>query len=315
MEEKRAADGGAIDDSHGHLSVHIEGAHPPEVMFAFARQSSRMRWSLLTTVLLDTAVIALVVLISHIPHSQVKAAPAEEKLSDQIVWLKEEGPGGGGGGGGNKMPEPPRPAELKGKDKAKISVPVTPPAPLEVPKPKPKPEEPEPPPVQQLQIPAATLAASIQDLPGAIAAPGPMPSASLGSGSGGGAGTGRGGGIGSGSGSGLGPGSGGGTGGGVYQPGNGVTSPQPIYIPKPKYTPEAMRARIQGTARVQCVVQPTDKNTGVCTNIELIHSLDPTFGLDIEAINNVKQWKFKPGMRFGQPVPVQVTIDVEFTVR
>jgi TonB family protein len=158
------------------------------------------------------------------------------------------------------------------------------------------------------------MAASLQDVPGAIAPPGPM-SPSLGSGSGGGAGTGRGGGVGSGSGSGLGPGSGGGTGGGVYQPGNGVTIPVPTYQPKPKYTAEAMRARIQGSAQVSCVVQPIDRDHAVCTNIQLVHSLDPTFGLDIEAINCAKEWRFKPGMRLGQPVPVQVTIEVEFTVR
>ena len=145
-------------------------------------------------------------------------------------------------------------------------------------------------PVKRCQIPAVSTSASLQDLPGIIAAPGP-PSASHGSGSGGGAGTGSGGGIGPGNGNGLGPGSGGGTGGGVYEPGNGVSTPQPIFIPKPSYTPEAMRARIQGTARLSCVVQPN----GMCTNIEIVRSLDPTFGLDHEAINNVKQWKLQAG--------------------
>ena len=82
-------------------------------------------------------------------------------------------------------------------------------------------------------------------------------------------------------------------------------------IPKPAYTPEAMRARIQGTARIKCDVQVN----GICTNIEIEHSLDPTFGLDQEAIKSVRQWRFIPGKRFGQPVPVQVTIDVEFALR
>jgi len=36
----------------------------------------------------------------------------------------------------------------------------------------------------------------------------------------------------------------------------------------------AMRARLQGTARIRCIVQPN----GVCTNIEIEHSLDKTFG-------------------------------------
>jgi protein TonB len=228
---------------------------------------------------------------------------ANDLLNDQIVWLDEKGPGGGGGGGGNQMPLPPKPAELPGKEK--ITVPVVQPAPLEAP----QPPKADPDPVQ-VNIPAQELAAALQDLPGTVAAPGAL-DLSQGPGRGGGAGTGSGGGIGPGSGSGLGPGSGGNSGGGVYQPGNGVTLPVAITIPKPAYTPEAMRARLQGTARIRCIVQPT----GVCTNIEIERSLDPTFGLDQEAVKSVSLWRFKPGLRLGQPVPVQVLIDVEFALR
>lgn len=46
-----------------------------------------------------------------------------------------------------------------------------------------------------------------------------------------------------------------------------------------------------------------------------MRSLDPTFGLDNEATNSVRQWRFKPGTRLGQPVPVLVTIEVEFALR
>jgi periplasmic protein TonB len=293
-----------IDVTHGHLSVRVEGAHPPEVRFAFSQQPRRTSFSVATGALLQAGLLFLFIFVNRLPHLKLRAVEPEAKL-DQLVWLAEEGPGGGGGGGGNHMPDPPKAAEVKAKVQAKISVPVAPPAPLEAPKPKQEPD-----PVQQLQIPAVSTSASLQDLPGIIAAPGP-PSASLGSGSGGGAGTGSGGGVGPGNGNGLGPGSGGGTGGGVYEPGNGVSTPQPIFIPKPSYTPEAMRARIQGTARLSCVVQPN----GMCTNIEIVRSVDPTFGLDLQAINNVKQWKFKPGLRYGQPVAVHVTIEVEFTVR
>src|SRR5439155_15671701 len=110
------------------------------------------------------------------------------------------------------------------------------------------------------------LAASTDSLPGVIEAAVGPPTLSQGSGSGGGAGTGAGSGIGPGNGSGLGPGSGGGTGGGVYRPGSGVTSPVPTVSPKPQYTAEAMRARIQGSVLVECVVQPT----GSCSDIEIV---------------------------------------------
>ena len=41
-------------------------------------------------------------------------------------------------------------------------------------------------------------------------------------------------------------------------------------------------------------------------NVHITRSLDPTFGLDQEAIKTVKKWRFAPGTRFGQPVPVLV---------
>jgi hypothetical protein len=68
------------------------------------------------------------------------------------------GPGGGGGGGGNRSVEPPRKAELEGKDK--LTVPAVKPPSMEM-----KKEEP-PPPVQELNIPAQTLASANLALPG-----------------------------------------------------------------------------------------------------------------------------------------------------
>jgi protein TonB len=228
-----------------------------------------------------------------------------EKQNSQIIWLSEPGPGGGGGGGGNQMKEPPRKAELPGKDK--ITVPVEKPPKLE----QPKQVKNEPNPIEQLNIPAKMLASSTDSLPGAIDAPPGPPTISQGSGSGGGAGTGTGSGIGPGTGSGLGPGSGGGTGGGVYRPGNGVTLPIVVHEQKPMYTSDAMRAKVQGTVLLECVVRP-DGSVG---DVQVIRSLDPTFGLDQEAVKAAKLWRFRPGTRMGEPVPVLVTIELQFTLR
>ena len=155
------------------------------------------------------------------------------------------------------------------------------------------------------------MAANAQDIPGVLETPPGPPTVSQGPGANGGSGSGAGSGIGPGTGSGLGPGSGGGTGGGVYRLGSGITSPVDIFKPKPNYTAEAMRARIQGSVLIECVVQ----TSGVCSDIQVVRSLDPTFGLDQEAVKSVRQWKFKPGLRLGQPVPVLVTIEVEFALR
>ena len=168
-----------------------------------------------------------------------------------------------------------------------------------------------PKPAEQLTIPAQTMATGVQELPGAISNLPTMPTPSQGSGTGGGAGTGTGTGIGPGRGSGLGDGEGGGTGGGVYRPGNGVISPRLLHEVKPGYTGEAMRAKIQGVVVMEAVVMPD----GSIGNVHITRSLDPTFGLDQEAIKTVSKWRFAPGTRFGQPVPVLVEIEMTFTLR
>jgi TonB family protein len=49
--------------------------------------------------------------------------------------------------------------------------------------------------------------------------------------------------------------------------------------------------------------------------VEIIRSLDSSFGLDQEAIKAAKQWRFRPGMRQGEPVAVLVRIELDFTLR
>jgi TonB family protein len=203
------------------------------------------------------------------------------------------------------MKEPPRQAQLPGKDK--ITVPVQKQQSLEPP----KIAKAEPNPVEFLNIPAKELAASKDSLPGAIEAPPGPPTSSQGSGSGGGAGTGTGSGIGPGTGSGLGPGTGGGTGGGAYRLGSGVTTPVLLREVRPQYTSDAMRAKIQGTVLVECVV----KSDGTVGDVQVVRSLDSTFGLDQEAVKAARQWRFRAGTLKGEPVPVTITIELTFTLR
>jgi TonB family protein len=112
---------------------------------------------------------------------------------------------------------------------------------------------------------------------------------------------------------GIGPGTGSGNGSpppDVVRPGNGVTLPRIVRQVRPQYTAEAMRAKIQGTVMVECVVN-TD---GTVSHVRLIRSLDATYGLDQEAIKAAKQWVFAPGTRNGEPVPVMVSIELTFTL-
>jgi protein TonB len=241
-----------------------------------------------------THLLGLAIAVYVMTRTTVAPTALQNLPLPDITWIASPGPGGGGGGGGNSMPEPPRKADIvPPKPKA-----MTPPPKIEPAPPKPLP---------QMNIPAVT---AVQELPGAVSQ---LPDATIAQGpnTGGGGGTGTGSGVGPGVGSGYGPGTGGGFGGGAYREGNGVTSPRVIKEVKPSYTGEAMRARIQGLVTMEAVVMP-DGSVG---NVQITKSLDSNFGLDKEAIRTVKQWRFEPGRRLGQPVPVLIVIEMTFTLR
>jgi len=265
-----------------------------ELHFDVGQNDSHFGRSFWVSVGFHAAAIAAILLIGSLIPKHVVQAVLPETLPD-LVFLQVPGPGGGGGGGGNQSPDPP-------KQTPKIEVPVQKPA-APVPEPKPEPEQPK-------EITAPVETTPTPDPTPAIVASN-APSSSQGTGTAGGAGSGAGTGVGSGQGSGIGPGFGGGIGGGAYMPGNGVTNPVVVREVKPAYTAEAMRAKVQGTVWLQCVVLPD----GSIGNVQITKSLDSTFGLDQEAIKAAKQWRFKPGMRMGEPVPVLVTIELTFTLR
>jgi protein TonB len=246
-------------------------------------------------------VIVAILVLRFMPRPQLTEI-LPDQLPDEIVWLAEEGPGGGGGGGGDNSPEPARKVELPGKEKISVPVEVEP-EPVKTP---PKEEPP-----QETLIPAVQTAAAPIEAPGAITPEAIVPSPSAGSGTGGGGGTGEGGGSGSGNGRGLGSGNTAGVGGGEYDIGNGVTQPRVLREVKPAYTAEAMRAKVQGVVWLRCVVMP-DGSVG---RVEVVRSLDSTFGLDQEAVKAARQWRFSPGMRLGEPVSVRITIELTFTLR
>jgi len=129
---------------------------------------------------------------------------------------------------------------------------------------------------------------------------------SNGTGSGGGIGSGSGGGIGSGRGPGVGPGWGGGIGGGPYRVGGGVSSPRVLYSPDPQYSEEARKAKYQGTVVLWTVIGPD----GRAHDLRVQRSLG--LGLDEQAVEAVRKWKFEPAMKDGRPVAVQINIEVNF---
>ncbi|HEY1496271.1 MAG TPA: energy transducer TonB [Candidatus Solibacter sp.] len=93
---------------------------------------------------------------------------------------------------------------------------------------------------------------------------------------------------------------------GVVRVGNGVTAPSVIYKVDPSYTEEARAAKVQGTVVLNVVVGAD----GSAQQVSVLRSLDP--GLDQKAVETVGTWKFRPGMKDGQPVAVMAQIEVNF---
>jgi periplasmic protein TonB len=268
--------------------------------------------------------VLLVVLLWWTSGPTETAAITERHEPARLVFLVTPGPGGGGGGGGLKNPVPPRKVERKSPARAKTQVPkatpervlasrrveVEPPRPVPPPAPAPKPVEkaPEPLPSRVLVAPVVATSGSDRDRDGVVER-GRDTGESQGAGTGGGAGTGQGIGSGEGLGSGIGDGSGGGTGGGPFRPGSGIEPPRLLREVKAEYTDEARRRGITGDVVLEIVVR-RDGSVGEVTILQ-----GRGAGLDQRAVAAVRQWRFSPARRRGEPVDVLVEVAVEFTLR
>ncbi|HWB85931.1 MAG TPA: TonB family protein [Bryobacteraceae bacterium] len=88
--------------------------------------------------------------------------------------------------------------------------------------------------------------------------------------------------------------------------GNGTSAPRLLSKVEPAYTLEGKAARIQGPVALSVVIGVD----GRAFDATLLRSLG--FGLDEAALNAVSQWRFQPGAKDGQPVPIAAVIQVNF---
>ena len=121
-------------------------------------------------------------------------------------------------------------------------------------------------------------------------------------------GNGSGTGLGSGNGSGIGPGSGGNTGGGVFHIGGGISSPVVLYQPEPEFSEEARKAKFSGNVLVYLWVDADGKPS----HVRVVRPVG--MGLDEKAVEAVRQYRFKPAMKDGKPVQVDLYVDVNFQI-
>ena len=92
----------------------------------------------------------------------------------------------------------------------------------------------------------------------------------------------------------------------VHRIGNGVTAPRLSHKFEPGYSDEARDLKIEGTVMLGFEVW----EDGRAHNFEVLRSVG--YGLDEKAIEAVRQWKFEPGKKDGDPVKVQAQAQVTF---
>ena len=90
--------------------------------------------------------------------------------------------------------------------------------------------------------------------------------------------------------------------------GPGITPPVVLTSVEAKYTPQALKDKISGKVLVRLVVD----TSGNPTNVRVVRSLNA--GLDEKAVEAIKQYKFNPAVRDGQPVATELSIEVNFRV-
>jgi protein TonB len=260
---------------------------------------------------------AFIVTMLWLTSGAPESAPVQDP-APRLVFLVTPGPGGGGGGGGLRNPLPARKAEAPSRVRTpRPAVDASPVETLVKAKPievrPPKPPVAAPTPIEQEPVPSRRLVAPVAPATNAAQRDGALQArnenASQGSGSAGGTGTGRGTGDGEGLGSGIGPGAGGGTGGGPYRAGSGVQPPRLLREVKAAYTDDARRRGIAGNVVLEIVIT----RDGTVSEVSVRRGLGA--GLDERAVQAVRQWKFAPAQRFGEPVDVIVEVAVEFMLR
>jgi TonB family protein len=88
--------------------------------------------------------------------------------------------------------------------------------------------------------------------------------------------------------------------------GGGVSAPRVLNGVEAEFTDAARRKKYQGVCLLTLIV---DRN-GMPLNVTVIRGLD--YGLSDNAIVAVNKYRFKPAMRNGEPVPVKITVEVNF---
>jgi protein TonB len=90
--------------------------------------------------------------------------------------------------------------------------------------------------------------------------------------------------------------------------GGNIQTPKKVKDIPPVYPPIAQSARVQGVVILEATIGPDGR-------VQDVHVLRSIPLLDAAAIDAVKQWVYSPTLLNNVPVPVIMTVTVNFTLR
>jgi len=94
----------------------------------------------------------------------------------------------------------------------------------------------------------------------------------------------------------------------VLRVGGEVKAPERVRYVQPIYPPDAQANRISGIVIIEAVID----ESGHVASAKILRSVS---GLDQAALDSVLQWEYTPTLMNGNPVPVLVTVTVNFTLQ
>ncbi len=88
-----------------------------------------------------------------------------------------------------------------------------------------------------------------------------------------------------------------------------LTAPVAMTKVDPAYPPDVLRDRIEGTVTLYAVIRAD----GTVDGIRVLESLDSR--LDANAVHALYSWRFRPGMKNGEAVPIEAVVQIPFRMR
>jgi protein TonB len=81
-----------------------------------------------------------------------------------------------------------------------------------------------------------------------------------------------------------------------------------IFKVDPEFSEEARKAKFMGNVLVNLIVD----THGMPQNVHVLRGVG--MGLDDKALAAVRQYRFRPAMESGKPVPVELNVEVDFQI-